>query len=281
MKKIQQSPITGKQFTAMIGGILLIVIGLMWIPLNINIFRLWWWNDEYVDAELEVIKYHRIVDAVPHTRDRRGNRPSRTSSSPSVIEGIIHPGHIHVETNDRDVTVTVFETPDSMVGEKPLREELEGKRLPIMYRPDQLGARSWWQPPAVLSPERIQVKDLAIHGTICVSLFAFGIWCIGYANRRNTGSLVPSGPGDWPEWTGIMLIMTIIAWCMWCILFTVLTKGYDVNRTATARIPWTPGDWALAMMYLAIFTMIPATLTWIVSLAVRQRYFGKVLTKRS
>lgn len=232
----------GRGLGSVLLGILLFCIGLMWFEMVLHMVNLWLHREHYIEAELEVVKYHYVEPA-----------PSRNSSSvsdsPNQIEGIIHPGDEKIWTNDRDVSVSVFASPTSVVGRHPTKAEIEGKRIKVLHWPPH--DPSWWQPPATLSGFIPYPSEVLLHASIVVGLILRGV----YLFRRGVRLALnkepsPSGPGHWPPWTGGVLVLTIILWLLFTLLCSIVLPGEKLNPTGTERIPRTTQEWLIGGGFL-------------------------------
>lgn len=250
----------GRGLGSLLLGGLMLAIGLLWLAMVMRMFSLWHYRDTYIAAELEVVKYHYVQSM--------GRRSS--SRQPNQIEGIIHPGGYTVYTNDRDISVSIFETPTSTVGRQPTRDEVEGKRYQVIHRPEEIP--SWWVPPATLSTTIPLPKELAIHSSIMFIMIGGGVYLLRRGMRlASQKNVPPTGPGEWPLWAGGAFGFMLFCWLFFALLCTIVLPGEKLNHYGTERLPRTTREWVIGGGFLALFGMLCLGVTWLFLKAVRQR----------
>lgn len=259
-------------------GAIPFVIGLLMLVMSIREFNLWLHADHYIEAELEVTKFHYVqggegLDAERKgsaTRRRGGTRRSRSTSRPNPIEGIIHPGGETVHTDDREIAVAVFDEPDDVAGRTPTREEVEGKRFPVLHWPNHEAEKRWWHPATTTSAAKPTDRDVLVHGGI--TLFLIGLGVLGFAKARmKPRADRPSGPGTWPAWTGLVTGLFLLVCPVFLVMLSVFTKGTKMNKAGTERLPWTAQEWMMASIPI-LMTGIPSLVCLILlERAVRNR----------
>ncbi|MBL8823023.1 MAG: hypothetical protein JNJ77_10580 [Planctomycetia bacterium] len=266
MQIVYRNRAPGRGLGSIVAGVLLFVIGLMWLFMVAGMFNLYWHRAHYIEGELEVTAYHyqEQVD-----RNRYGR--SRPSSHQNQIEGIFHPGGQKVYTNDRDVSVMVFETESSAVGTQPTRQEVEGKRYKVIHWPDH--EQQWWQPAATMSGSIPELRHLLLHSLILLFLLVSGVLLIRRGKRRALmANRQPAGPGQWPHWTGGVFMLTIVLWLFFALLTNVVLTSEKLNRDGTERLARTTKEWIVAGVFTTIFGIVVLLMTWLCLKAVRHRF---------
>lgn len=256
----------GKGLGSMVAGVLLFAIGLMWVFMVIGMFNLYWHRGHYIEGELAVTAYHYKEQS-----DRSKYTSRRPSSSPNQIEGILHPGRQKVFTNDHDVSVMMFETESSAVGTQPTRQEVEGQRYKVIHWPDH--EKQWWEPAITMTGSIPESRHLVLHTLIVLCLLSGGVLLIRRGKRRAlTTNRQHTGPGQWPHWTGGILVLTIILWLFFALLTNVVLFSDKLNRDGTQRLARTTKEWIVAGGFTAIFGIVCLIATWLCLKAVRQRF---------
>lgn len=267
MRIVYRNQAPGKGLGSMVAGVLLFVIGLMWLFMVAGMFNLYWHRAHYLEGELEVTTYH-----YQETSNRSTTSSRRPSSSQNQIEGIFHPGGQKVYTNDRDVSVAVFETESSTVGRQPTRQEVEGKRYKVIHWPDH--EQQWWEPAATMSTTIPEPRHLLLHSLIVFTLLVGGVLLIRRGKRRAlTTNVQPAGPGQWPHWTGGVFMLTIVLWLFFALLTNVVLTSDKLNRDGTERLARTTKEWIVAGVFTTIFGIVCLVMIWLCVKAVRQRFW--------
>lgn len=258
-----------RQITCGVAGALLLVLGLGCLALSVHDVQLLAFEGEYIDAELEIVKYHYFED--PGKTVRRGNRVRREGSSGrrNPIDGVIHPGGIPVHTNDRDISLAVLDTSDAVVVERPLREEVEGKRLPVLYWTGDPAARGWYHPPLVTTAPRPSPVRTGVSAVLCGGLLFAAV--ASFRGTRPRRPFVGGPPRKWPAWTLLAVLGCGITWPLLAVMAVALTRGHRVNRTGTDRIPWTNHEWTMSGLALGIVAVVPVLCAALLVVAVRKR----------
>src|SRR5215203_1940385 len=145
-------------------GIFSFMIGFLFILAGLHILPLWLNSDHYVAGELEVTHF-----------DAGDGRPRRTGRT---IEGVIHPGGEPVQAIEGNIDITQFVDPNDITGRRiPLRNEIEGRRLAVLYWPGQSAVKRSSDLPQVVMPGATQRGGLIVRQLIlgaafvCVSVF--------------------------------------------------------------------------------------------------------------
>ena len=160
-------------------GLLALLIGVTWCMIAERLVRLWLYSDKYIAAELEVTRFH--------------GKP-RNSSALCLIEGVIHPGGESVRASDRNIAIKHYDGPDDIAGREPLPAEIEGKRLPVSYWPQQADENRWWHPPTVVTHGTIRGGDVVARNVLfSVAFVAAGLFCVR-RGCRNVKASVPLAP---------------------------------------------------------------------------------------
>lgn len=262
------------QIAVTVLGALLLVFGLCCCQLSIYDVQLLAFEDQYIDAELEITKYHLIE--VTGGSSRRGYRGRRSSGSSrrSAIEGIIRPGGIPVQTNDRDISLSVLDESDSVVVEKPLREEVEGKRIAVLYWTGELAERRWYHPPIVTNASRPSPVRTGIIAVLCGAFLFGSVACFRYGYNRRRAAIHQAAerrPRKWPAWTFLCLTGCALTWPFLWLVVVVFTKGSKLNRTGTERIPWTTYEWTVGGVAIALTSILPLVCAVGLIVAIRRR----------
>jgi hypothetical protein len=154
------------KFAWIVAGIFAFAIGLVF-PLQAALtqhFPLWLSANHYVPGELEVTQFHL---------------PTRRSGP--RIDGQIHPGGQHITTSGHHLNIERFVDPKDIPGRRvPLRGEIEGQRIAVLYLPKDADVLRWWDLPAVVLPETIQRASSSVFPTTALglALVAFGAFCL-------------------------------------------------------------------------------------------------------
>lgn len=161
------SPPPWAAFGWSVAAFLALLIGGMWLLTTAaRHLPLWLCADRYVAAELEVTRFDP-----PSGPRNRGPR----------IEGVIHPGGEQVRAYSGDITITQFVDPNDRPGWRvPLREEIEGRRLAVLYWPEHDSVVRWWHSPTVVMPETVAGAGglflrnvLVVVAFVVVAVFCF------------------------------------------------------------------------------------------------------------
>jgi len=150
---------------ALFAGIFLLLAGLCSGSACVQTWVLAAHAHHYVEAELEVLEY------------RRPDKPPADHDDRNPIRGVLRPGDIPVWTNDDDVSVSAPVSPGSLVGRKPSKAELVGRRIPVRYWPGAEAERWWFSPPAITNADLPRpVNLLAITAVMGLALGG-AVWC--------------------------------------------------------------------------------------------------------
>jgi hypothetical protein len=260
---------------AAVAGIaaILIILGLGCCQLNIYDVQRLVFDDYYISAELEIVKYELQLNPTGfgspgNYRHGKGNRPS----GPSRIEGILHPGGIPVVTNDRNVSLARFDTTGGVAVDLPLPKEVEGRRLPVFYWAGDPGDRRWYHPPLLHNATRPSTSVTVLSLLICIALFFGAACCIRYVydpERAKLQHALEKAPSRWPPWTFLALVGCVITYPLLWLIILARTVGF--TRTPTGRVPWTTSDWAISVLFIGIVAIVPLLLTLAVVYAIRKR----------
>jgi hypothetical protein len=158
---------------ALLGGIILLMVGLCSGSICVQSWMLAAHASHYVEAELEVLEY------------RRPDQPPADHDDRNPIRGVLRPGDIPVWTNDDDVSVSQPVSPGSLVGRKPSKAELVGKRIPVRYWPGAENERWWFSPPAITNADLPKPKDLGTITAVAGFALVGAVWCFRYHSRRS------------------------------------------------------------------------------------------------
>jgi hypothetical protein len=255
--------------------VLLLVFGLGCCQLSIYDLQLLAFEEQYIDAELEITKYHLIAEEGKSVARRpHGRRRNNASSRRNPIDGIIHPGGIPVHTNDRDISLSVLDESDSVVVDRPLREEVEGQRIPVLYWTGDPAVRQWYHPPIVTNTPRPSPVRTGIMAVLCGGFLFGSVACFRYGYNRRRAAIHQKAervPRKWPAWTFLCLTGCAFTWPFLWLIVLVFTKGYKVNRTGTERIPWTTYEWTMGGVAIGLASIIPLVCAVGMIVAIRKR----------
>lgn len=163
-------------------------------------FHYWLYADQYVPAELEVT--------------RLDPRPMRRGQG-LTIKGVIHPGGEQVQTNARDIAISQFVAPNERATRRvPLRGEIEGQRLAVLYWPEHpgVGEWNWWHPPTVIMPGATETGGAVVRNLLLgIALGGIGVFCLrrGYRYGKAAMPRTPEIPAT-PAWVGITLVLLYV-----------------------------------------------------------------------
>jgi hypothetical protein len=151
-------------------GMFALIIGLVWCWIAVRELQLWVYADRYVDAELEVRRFH----------------PKPTNSQARCqIEGVIHPGGETVVVTDEYLSIKHHDGPDDRWGREPTPGEIEGRRLPVSHWPQRAASRRWWYPPTVVSRGQIPGAGALLRDFLgSVICLAAGWFCFRRARAK-------------------------------------------------------------------------------------------------
>ena len=262
-----------RQAAVAVIGAMLLILGLGCGQLSIYDVQLLAFDGYYADAELEVVKYHLRVPATGFGSPgnyRHGRGTMR--EAPSRIEGVIHPGGIPVTTNDRDVQLAWFDKSGGVVVDLPLPQEVEGKRIPVLYWAGDPAGRRWYHPPLVQTAVRPSAVGVVLSVLACVGLLFAAGWCFHYVYDRRRAAAHHAAertPGQWPPWTFLAVNGCVLTYPL--VWLTVLARTVGYTRTPGGRVPWGAADWAASALLIGVVSVVPLALTAALVYAVRKR----------
>lgn len=168
-------------FRWMVLGIFCFMLGVLFTLAGLQVFPLWLNADHYVAGELEVTRF-----------DAGDGRPRRTGRT---IEGVIHPSGEPVRATEGDIDIAQFVDPDDITGRRvPARNEIEGRRLAVLYWPEQSAVKRPSDLPQVVMPGATQGGGLVLRQlSLGIAFVGVSVLCVrrGY---RYVKSASPGGP---------------------------------------------------------------------------------------
>lgn len=270
----QTSRASWKQVSVILMGVFLLILGLGCLQLSVTDGQMLAVADEYIDAELEITKYHLTEDEGRVVKRRGRSYRASSSNRRNAIEGVIHPGGIPVYTNDHDVSLSVLDQSDSIVVDQPLRQEVEGQRVPVLYWTGDPAARRWYHPPIVTTTSRPSLVRTSVLGLVCLGALVGSVACFRYGMRRTRRlpAVATIGrPRRWPEWTVVCVTGCVLTWPFLVLVVMAMMNASKMNKTGTARLPLTTGDWVARGFAILMAGIIPLACTVGLVVAVRRR----------
>lgn len=263
----------GRGIGSLVCGTLLLALSFLWIFLVVDLVNKWIYQENYIEAELEVTKYHYQASDTTTVNSRgRRTKPSRHANQ---IEGIIHPGGQKVYTNDKVISVMIFDTEDSAVGYQPMRSEVEGKRYKVHYWPDH--ESSWYQPPTIFTGGLPETRHVLIHLGIFTGLLLAGIALVRRGRRiGKEPAPVYKGPGVWPAWTGGVTTLCVILWAFFSLLFNIVLPGRKLNKDGTQVLERTTKELIIGYGFTGLMLIVCLVVTGLVLYAVKRRLGKRV-----
>src|SRR5215203_2397789 len=161
-------------------GIFCFMMGFLFILLGLHIIPLWLNAEHYVAGELEVTRF-----------DAGDGRPRRTGRT---IEGVIHPGGEPVQASEGYINIAQFVDPNDITGRRiPLRNEIEGRRLAVLYWPEQSAVKRSSDLPQVVMPGATLRGGLIVRQLLLGAAFVgASVFCV----RRGYGYVKSAAAPD-------------------------------------------------------------------------------------
>lgn len=242
-------------------GILLFVIGFVWLPNAFRTGALWLNKGDYVPAELEVQALYF---------DQAGGRGS---SSANNMEGVITPGGESVRVDVARFNVMIFDGKYDATGRLPMLHEIKGKRLLVWYRRSE-GGDAFWMPERVFSTNEFRdlpgLPAVLGHTGFCAVMFTLAFRCVRRCLRVQRGEVRPA-PSLWPWylWPGVAVLL-VTSFLYWVLVEAMLEPR--LNWNGTQRIERTPREKFIAGTGIVVFTVFPLGSLYVVVLALQQRF---------
>ncbi len=255
MSRIERKePLAKRQYPAVVFGAICVVIGLATFKLLLDDLFLAYSLADYVEAELEITKYHFVLDEGFGTPGRASRGIVHT---PNQIDGVIHPGKIAIATNDRDIQLAYFDNSRQVLVKQIRPIDVEGKRIPVLYRPGEEQRRRWYQPAKVLTASPAKPITIAIEVVLVLTMLILTVKCFRYSRPApKAGEPRP----HWPTWTLECLGATILLWPPFLLLAMVSTKGASIDQDGKERL-WSPVEWVYRLLPISLFAIFTLGVT--------------------
>ena len=126
-----------------------------------------------------------------------------------------------------------------MVGRTPTKEEIEGKRIKVLFWPNHDAEKGWFDPPTTLTASRPTTRAIVIDFFIVMVLLGAAFLCFTKARRRMRAKAgpIPKGPGTWPASAGLVGVMTLLLWPLFLLIWRCATSASWKWRKITKDIP--------------------------------------------